>query len=176
MENKCAERDLRKAKDAIHYTIFHKSRKKKFQSISSVIFLPRKNVGCGIHFKAIKSLSICYKFLSRLIYTYSIPKILWVYISSQSVPNIAQFCPAATVTGKVFCCVSTLIPNPIGSLFPVKNAIPVLSQMNKESAMIYFPSTVQDLKTHRYMRTEELTELYLPKKKEPDTEFVYTYL
>jgi hypothetical protein len=33
--------------------------------------------------------------------------------------------------------------------------------------MIYFPSTVQDLKTHRYMRTEELTELYLPKKKSP---------
>ena len=47
--------------------------------------------------------------------------------------------------------------------------------MNKESAMIYFPSTVQDLKIHRYMRTEELTELYL-QKKEPDTEFVYTYL
>ena len=115
------------ARPKMRYTTLYSinPEKKNVQSISSVIFLPRKNVpvGCGIHFNAIKSLSICYKFLSRLIYTYSIPKILWVYISSQSVPNIAQLCPAATVTGKVFCCVSTLIPNPIGSLFPVKNAI-----------------------------------------------------
>lgn len=42
MENKCAERDLRKAKDAIHYTIFHKSRKKNFNQSLQLFFFQEK--------------------------------------------------------------------------------------------------------------------------------------
>lgn len=81
-----------------------------------------------------------------------------VCISSQSVPNIAS----PTVTGKVSFCVFDLIPNPIGSLFPVR----MLLKTNKELALIYFPSTAQDPKPAGSC-TEELTELYLLKRDRP---------